>query len=89
MLYTGIALHHMLHMYGADYKGYERKLQTDIKPILNQWAEKTNHLKVIWLNQFPTNDFLTRQRDVFSEKIHRYNIILRRVFRYTIFVVRP
>ena len=76
----------MLHIYGADYKEYERKLQTEIEPILNQLAKETNHPEIIWLNQFPTNDFWApntkSNADIFSEKIHQYNLILQRVFRY-------
>ena len=71
----------MFHIHGADYKEYERKLQTDIEPILNQLSkENNNHPEVIWLNQFPTNDFWSNA-DIFSGEIHQYNLILTRVFR--------
>ena len=74
----------MLEAYGADHKEYERKLR-EIEPILSQLANKTNnHRKVIWLNQFPTNDYWSaskpNSKDVFSEKIHHYNTILQTVF---------
>jgi hypothetical protein len=75
----------MLDQYGADYKEYERILQLYIEPVLSQLAKNKNQ-KIIWLNQLPTIDFwvgnLKDNVDIFSEKIHKYNLILRRVFRY-------
>ena len=76
----------MLEEFGADYKEYERKLREMAEPILSQLSQPNNHRKVVWLNQFPTNDFWAPNKqhntDIYSEKIHQYNLIIPRVFRY-------
>ena len=80
----GISAHHMLTYNGADYKKYEHKLQ-EIKQVLNELVHKNSRPKIIWLNQFPTIDFWAKNGesdvDVYTEKVHQYNLILLRVFR--------
>jgi hypothetical protein len=81
----GISAHHMLTYNGADYKKYERKLQ-EIKQVLDELVHNNDGPKIIWLNQYPTIDVWAKngeaEVDVYTEKIHQYNLILRRVFLY-------
>ena len=67
---------------GADHMKYQQLLR-DSESILAQLVHPRP--KIIWLNQFPTFDFWAENGlnavDIYAEKIHRYNLILRRVFR--------
>ena len=92
-MFLGISVHHMLTRKGSDYKEYQRRLQQEIEPLLSLIANKRSSLdssvdypKIIWLNQFPIVDFwgeiISTNTDIFTEKVHRYNLILRQVFRY-------
>ena len=69
----GIAVWHMLHSEGPDFKLYEEKLK-ELAPFLGQLA---NVSRVIWLNQYPVIEKYgysgTMNTDIFSGKIHRYN----------------
>jgi len=82
----------MLKLNGANYQEYENKLR-EIEPVLNKLAIHFNTRspdllwrKVVWLNQFPTVDNFSGNKehntDIFSDKMHKYNLIIRRVFRY-------
>ena len=91
-MFLGISGHHMLATNGADYTEYQRMLQ-EIEPMLtlisnksSSFASLVNHPKIIWLNQFPIFDFWghinSTNTDIYAEKVHHYNLILRQVFRY-------
>lgn len=79
----------MLEANGADYKEYEHKLQVQIEPLLSRLANSNSkgfsNRQVLWLNQFATNDFWGPNKntnvDIYSEKIHRYNLIVQRIFK--------
>lgn len=78
----------MLVSNGADYKLYKSRLE-EIKPFLNQLASggnTTDKRKIFWLNQFPTVDFWGpihgNNDDIYADKIHQYNSILKNVLRY-------
>ena len=82
----------MLKENGASYQEYENSLR-DIEPILSKLAisnlNTTSDLirrKVVWLNQFPTVDSFSGNdednTDIFRDKVHKYSLIVRRVFRY-------
>ena len=82
----------MLQLNGANYQEYENKLR-DIEPILSKLAISNFNTssdwiwhRVVWLNQFSTVDSFSgnneHNTDIFSDKMHKYNSIVRRVFRY-------
>ena len=81
--YLGISAHHMLVSNGDDYVNYRNVLQNDVKPVLNRLLNSPicHRRKIIWLNQFPTVDFWDRKGEIYADKIHRYNLILRGVVR--------
>ena len=74
----------MLASNGADYKGYEKKLK-EINQLISRRSLNPNHVKILWLNQFPTIDFWAQiernNADIYAEKIYHYNSILKNVFR--------
>ena len=75
------ATHHMLKIFGADYRLFEERL-LQLRPLLNRLA---NTSRVIWIDQYPTIDFFADNNatnaQIESNKIHRYNLIVRRVFK--------
>lgn len=66
---------------GTNYKDYQLKLE-EVERILSL---DNNRPKIIWLYQYPTIDFWgsndAGNAIIFADKIHQYNLILRRVFR--------
>ncbi len=81
---TGISLHHMLKLHAngsINFDEFKARL-TQLEPIVRQVAKKN---KVVWLNQYPVIDSfgpLNSLHDVFSEKVHRYNLETKRILRY-------
>lgn len=76
---TGIVVHNMLGVNGADHRFYEKKFRK-LAPQLSRLANVT---RVIWLNQYPVvdlHDYMnTDNTCIHSEKIHNYNKVIRRM----------
>lgn len=88
----GAAVHHMLIPNGADYVKYKSILEKDIKPVLTQLVNNYRNTsfhqrKIIWFNQFPTIEYWGTDEimntNIHSEKIHKYNLIVQEVLKYT------
>jgi hypothetical protein len=63
-----------------DVYSYERNM-TRLGPVLRRLAQVSN---VIWWNQYPTIDMYAKplgKEDIFSETLHLYNNIAKRVLR--------
>jgi hypothetical protein len=62
----------------VNFDEFKEKL-TQLKPIVNRVAKRNN---VVWLNQYPVIDSFgprNTHNDVFSEKVHRYNMETKRI----------
>ena len=85
---TGISLHHMLDANGTEnFQEFKERL-TQLEPIISRVMAKGN--KVVWLNQYPAIDSfgpLNTYNDVYSEKIHHYNLATKRILRFIIIIV--
>ena len=75
------ATHHMLKIFGADYRLFEERL-LQLRPLLSRLA---NTSRVIWIDQYPTIDFFAANHatnaQIESNKIHHYNLIAKRIFQ--------
>ncbi len=63
-----------------NFEQYKGNL-TALQPLLNHLTKKS---RVIWLNQYPTIDSfdtLNGHPEVYSEKIHHYNLATERILR--------
>ena len=71
----------MISDYKMDEHSYERNI-TRLVPVLRRLAQVSH---VIWWNQYPTIDVHGKTWgdlvNIFSEKLHLYNVIAKRVLR--------
>jgi hypothetical protein len=79
----GLSTHHMLHENHSNQQLYAKGL-TKLAPILQRIASTST--SVIWMRQSPVIDFFgsseSHNTDVFSSKIHQFNVESERILRY-------
>jgi hypothetical protein len=64
----------------VNFEKFKERL-TELKPIIRRVAKEN---KVVWLNQYPAIDSfgpINSCKDVFSEKIHQYNLETKRILK--------
>ncbi|XP_046457567.1 N-acetylneuraminate 9-O-acetyltransferase-like [Daphnia pulex] len=81
LLVLSMAVWHMIIQFeGADQHQLYQKRLKELAPILDQLANVSH---IIWLNQYPTLEFYGNigvlNTDIHSEKIHHYNLAIRRI----------